>query len=297
MRLDVALIRRHPDLSRRRARDVIEKGQVSLGGQVVLEPGREIAEDAPIEWDPNRKARKRARSSIPILYEDEHILVIDKPAGLLTVPSAPDARGEDTALARVRAYVAHLRPRQPYVGRVHRIDRDTSGAVAFALDGETRQALIELFSAHRIERRYLALVRGEPREAAGRIDAAISEAYEHGRRRIARAGEKARPAVTHWTVRERFRVASLLELRLETGRQHQIRIHLAHARHPILGDRVYGPELDPSLGVRVPRQMLHAERLTFDHPWNDSAVVATSPLPADFEAVRRALRRAAGART
>jgi 23S rRNA pseudouridine1911/1915/1917 synthase len=291
MRLDVALIRRHPELSRRRARDVIEKGQVSVGGALALEPGREVTEDAPIEWDPNRKARKRVRSTIPLLYEDEQILVIDKPAGMLTVPSAPEARDEDTALARVKEYVTHLNPRHPYVGRVHRIDRDTSGAIAFALDGQTRRHLIGLFSEHRIERRYLALVRGEPRENSGRIDAAIYEEYEHGRRRIARPGEKSRPAVTHWTVRERFGAASLLELRLETGRQHQIRLHLAHARHAILGDRVYGPERDPPIGVRIPRQMLHAERLAFDHPWNDSEVVATSPLPADFETVVRALRR------
>lgn len=290
MRLDVALIQRHPELSRRRARDVIEKGQVTLGGQIASEPGLEVAEDAAIDWDPNRKARKRARSPIPLLYEDDRLLVVDKPAGLLAVPSAPDARGEDTALARVQAYVAHLRPRRPYVGLVHRLDRDTSGALMFALDPDTRRELIALVSAHRADRRYLALVRGEPKEQRGRIDLAIHEEYQDGRRRVARPGEPARPAVTHWEVRERLAGAALLHVRLETGRQHQIRVHLAHTGHPILGDRVYGEPKDIP-GLRVPRQMLHAERLGFDHPWTEAPVAALSPMPEDFEAALKALRR------
>jgi 23S rRNA pseudouridine1911/1915/1917 synthase len=291
-RLDVALIHQYPELSRRRAREVIEKGQVTVGGQTVLEAGHDVPEGAALSWDPNRKARKRVRSSVPLLYEDDHVLIADKPAGLLTVPSAPDARGEDTVLARVHEYVERLRPRHPYVGRVHRLDRDTSGAVAVALDAETRKALIALFSAHRIERQYLALVRGEPREDRGRIDAAIHEDYEAGRRRIARKGEESRPAVTHWEVRGRFGAASLLELRLETGRQHQIRLHLSHFGYPVLGDRVYGPAREPAaIGVKIPRQMLHAERLSFEHPWRNATVEARSPLPADFEAVLHALRR------
>jgi 23S rRNA pseudouridine1911/1915/1917 synthase len=291
MRLDVALIRKHPELSRRRAREVIEKGQVAVGGQLVLEPGHDVPEDAPLEWDANRKARKRVRSTLVHLYEDERILIVDKPAGLLTVPSAPDARGEDTALARVQEYAARLRPRHPYVGRVHRIDRDTSGAVAFTFDAETRQELIALFSEHRIERRYLALVRGLPREDAGRIDVPLHDEYQAGRRRPARRGEDSREARTHWRVRERFGAAALLELRLETGRQHQIRVHLAHVGHPILGDRVYGPERDPPGAGRVARQMLHAEHLAFEHPWTEAAVSATSPLPADFAAVLAVLRK------
>jgi 23S rRNA pseudouridine1911/1915/1917 synthase len=290
-RLDVALIQRHPELSRRRARDVIEKGQVSLEGVVVLEPGREVDPDARIEWEPNRKARRRVRSSLPLLYEDERLVIVDKPAGLLTVPSAPDARGEDTAFARVREYATHARPRRPYAGLVHRLDRDTSGALVFALDPETRQALITVVSAHRMERRYLALVRGAPPEESGRIDVPLHEEYKDGRRRVARGNEPARAAVTHWRVRERLGPAALLELSLETGRQHQIRVHLAHAGHPVLGDRVYGGEGRPP--IDVPRQMLHAEVLGFDHPWTEEAVRAVSPLPADFLSALSALRRRA----
>jgi 23S rRNA pseudouridine1911/1915/1917 synthase len=291
MRLDLALIQRHPELSRRKAREVIEKGQVSVAGEVVLEAGRDVGAGATVEWNPHRKARRRARSTIPLLYEDERLLIADKPAGLLTVPSSPDARDEDTAVARVREYVTHLRPHRPYVGLVHRIDRDTSGALVFALDAETREALIALISAHRIERRYLALVHGEPREDDGRIDAPIHDEYEGGRRRVATRGEPSRPAVTHWRVRERLGRAALLELRLETGRQHQIRIHLAHVGHPILGDRTYGPDRAPSLGARAPRQMLHAERLGFEHPWTGAAVAAESPVPVDFAVLLRMLRR------
>ena len=133
IRLDLALIKLHPELSRRRARDVIEKGQVSVEGRTVLESGRLVAPTTAIAWDPNRKARSRVRASIRLLHEDDDVLVVDKPAGLLAVPTAPDAKGEDTALARVQEYVARRRPRRPYVGVVHRLDRDTSGALAFAL--------------------------------------------------------------------------------------------------------------------------------------------------------------------
>lgn len=292
MRLDLALISRYPDLSRRKARDVIEKGQVSLGGQIVREPGTAVGEDAVLEWDANRKAQRRSRSSLPLLYEDARLLIVDKPAGLLSVPTSPEARDEDTAEGRVRAYIAHLRPRQPYVGLVHRIDRGTSGAVAFALDAETRQALIQLFARHAIERRYLALVRGEPREDRGKIDAPIEDDYREGRRRVARPGAaNAREAVTRFEVRERFGGAALLELQLETGRQHQIRLHLAHIGHPILGDHVYGRERGTLSGLTLPRPMLHAASLGFAHPWGSEPVRAVSPLPADFESVLETLRR------
>jgi 23S rRNA pseudouridine1911/1915/1917 synthase len=292
MRLDLALIAQHPELSRRRARDVIEKGQVTLGGAVVLEAGLDVPSGAPIAWDPHRPARRRARSSIPLLFEDERVLVVDKPAGLLSVPTGPGGQ-EDTALGRVQEYVRHRRPRDPYVGRVHRIDRDTSGAVAFALDPDTRAALIELFKTHAIERRYWAIVRGVPPRERLRIDAPVHEAYEGGRRRLARPGEESRPAVTHLEVAERMGSAALVRLTLETGRQHQIRLHLAHIGHPIVGDRVYGTGRDPGR-VRVARMMLHAASLAFDHPWTGGRLAVESPLPEDFEGTLRALRRTAG---
>ncbi len=297
MRLDVALIHAHPALSRRRARDVIEKGQVSVDGAVVREPGQAVAEPAAIVWDPNRKALKRARSSLPILYEDETVLIVDKPAGLLTVASAPGMQGEDTALARVRDYVRHLRPRRPYVGIVHRIDRDTSGAVAFALSPEARQALRVLFRAHRVDRRYVALVAGEPSVDRGVVDLPMHPAYEGGKRRVARKGEPAVPALTRWVVRERFGRAALLEVELSTGRQHQIRVHLAQVGFPILGDPVYGAATGRALLAGIRRQMLHARLLGFVHPLRGTPVRAESPLPADFQKALAALRRGSARRT
>lgn len=288
MRLDLALIARHPELSRRRARDVIEKGQVTVGGRVVTEAGEAVAADAAIEWDPNRPARRRARLSLPILYADGTVLVLDKPAGLLAVPTSPGLDDEDTAFARVKEYARHLSPRRPYAGIVHRLDRDTSGALAFALSPEARGALRTMFREHRMERRYVALVRGAPRAEAGTIDRPIAEVYEGGRRRIARPGEPSRPAVTHWTVLERLDGATLLEVTLETGRQHQIRLHLAHEGWPILGDPVYGASLRG--GPPAPRQMLHARLLAFEHPLTGAAVRAESPLPDDFRRVLGALR-------
>ena len=291
LRLDLALIRAHPALSRRRARDVIEKGQVSVDRTVVREPGRAVPEGAAIVWDPNRKALPRVRSSLPILYEDESVLIVDKPAGLLTVASGPGVREEDTALARVQDYVRRLRPRRPYVGIVHRIDRDTSGAVAFALSPEARQDLRALFRAHRIERRYLALVGGAPPADRGIVDLPMHQAYEGGKRRVARPGESSVPALTRWVLLERFARAALLELELSTGRQHQIRVHLAHVGLPILGDNVYNPRKGRPVGGKAPRQMLHARLLAFVHPITGDRVHVESPLPDDFRAALATLRR------
>jgi 23S rRNA pseudouridine1911/1915/1917 synthase len=286
--LDVALIRAYPALSRRKAREVIEKGQVTVDGAAWLDAGRAVAGTERIEWDANRPARRRARSSLPLLHEDSHLLVADKPAGLLSVPSSPDAADEDTAVARVRDYVRHLRPRRPYVGIVHRLDRDTSGTLVFALDPETRDGLRALFRHHHIERRYLALVAGAPGGERGEVDLALRDEYEGGRRGVARPGEAARPALTRWRVVERFPGAALLEVDLETGRQHQIRVHLAHVGLPVLGDSVYGKDVRAAVTAR--RQMLHARRLGFTHPATGLPLRVESPLPPDFQKALSALR-------
>lgn len=290
-RLDLALIHLHPELSRRRARDVIEKGQVLVNGAVVRDAGRFVLESASLSWDPNRRALPRARIALPVLYADESLLIIDKPAGLLSVPTSPQARREDTALARVQDYARHMGGGRTYVGRVHRLDRDTSGALAFALTPIAREALLELFKAHRIERRYLAIVDGRPDRAAGIVKAPVAEAYKAGRRRVARPDEPALPAVTHWKVLERLSRAALVEVSLETGRQHQIRVHLAHIGLPIVGDTVYGRPCD-----RPPfadRPMLHARLLGFRHPLTGAPVRVESPLPPDFRKILTAFRRQA----
>jgi len=285
MRLDLRLIREHPSLSRRRAREVIEKGQVTVDGALVREAGALVPETAAVAFDPNRRALSRARSSLPILYEDDHVIVVDKPAGLLTVPTGPGLR-EDTALARVQDYARHRRPRGWFAERVHRLDRDTSGALAFALSAEARAGLIRTFRDHRILRVYLAVVARVPRERSGTVDAPLREEWVSGRRGVARPGEAAREAVTRWTLREALPRAALLEVRLETGRQHQIRAHLAHAGLPILGDTVYGAAAVAGERTGPPRPLLHAWRLGFAHPITGERVEVECPPPADF---RRAL--------
>jgi 23S rRNA pseudouridine1911/1915/1917 synthase len=285
VRLDLALKRLHPDLSRRKARDVIEKGQVELEGKVALEPGLLVPDGARISWDPNRKARRRTRCSLPLLYQDEALVIVDKPAGLLSVPTGPGVEGEDTALLRVQDFARHFHPTNPYVGVVHRIDRGTSGALAFALNAAAREALRTLFREHRIERVYQALVRGEPAAPEGRIDRPIHDSFVGGRRRVARSGEPSHPATTRYRVVERLPSTALLEVQLETGRQHQIRVHLASIGLPILGDFVYGPG-----GEDVPRPMLHARLLGFPHPLSGERILVESPLPPDFAAVLRRLR-------
>lgn len=290
MRLDLALIRIHPELSRRRARDVIEKGQVSVSGATVVEAGAAVPDGARITWDPHRKARPRARLSLPILYVDASLVIVDKPAGLLSVPSSPDATGEDTALLRVEDYARHLTPRRPYVGVVHRIDRGTSGALAFALTPEARSALRALFRDHRMERRYAALVQGEPSVEKGVVDLPIRDSYAGGKRGVAKDGEASRPAVTRFTVVERFPGAALLEVDLGTGRQHQIRVHLAHIGLPIVGDAVYRPDAGRRAPIAARRPMLHARTLSFTHPLTGIPVRAESPLPEDFGQALRSLR-------
>jgi 23S rRNA pseudouridine1911/1915/1917 synthase len=287
VRLDLLLISRQPGLSRRKAREVIEKGQVDVDGHCVLEPGASVPASAHVEFHPNRRARSRARLSLTALYEDDTLLVVDKPAGLLSVPSVPGA-DQDSVLARVKSYMARRRPRGGYVGVVHRLDRDTSGALALALTQQARVALRTLFREHRIERRYLTLVAGVPRQDAGEVRLPIRDAYRSGRRGVARGEEPAKPALTRYRVLERFRAAALLEVELETGRQHQIRIHLAELRLPVVGDSVYGGDMRPP--TASPRQLLHASRLGFAHPISGEAVRVESPLPDDFAHVLRRLR-------
>ncbi len=287
-RLDVALVARHPSLSRRKAREVIEKGQVEVDGRLVTEAGAAVGADATIVWNPNRKALRRVRCSLPLLHVDDDLLVVDKPPGLLSVPTSPEARGEDTVLARIRDYAARLRPHRPYVGVVHRLDRDTSGALALALSPDARRLLRDLFREHRVERRYAALVWGSPPADQGVVDLPIHDDYEGGRRRVARPGEPSHTALTRYRVVERLRGAAHLEVSLETGRQHQIRLHLSHVGLPVLGDATYGSQ---KAALAVPRQMLHAGLLAFDHPMAAGHVRVESPLPSDFLEILDRLRR------
>ena len=218
---------------------------------------------------------------LDILYEDTDILVVDKPAGLLTIASdRTRAPFEDTVLRRVREYVARPRGPRPYVGVLHRLDRDTSGALAIALSRAAHEAGRAMFAAHRFERHYLAIVHGVPHPPRGTIRAPISSRYVSGRRGVARRGDDALEAVTHYLVLDALGPVSLVELELETGRQHQIRAHLEHLGHPLVGERVYGGDARSS--IKAPRQMLHAWKLTFAHPLGRRTIAVEADPPRDF---------------
>lgn len=222
----------------------------------------------------------RKRRRLAILYEDHEVLVVDKPAGLLTIASGPGrAQIEDTLLGRVREYVGRGQATRAYVGVLHRLDRDTSGALALALTREAHARARAMFAAHRFERHYLALVHGMLRPAAGTIAVPITSRYEKGRRGVVSHRELARPAVTHYTVLEQLPRAALVALELETGRQHQIRAHLEHAGHPVVGDRVYSAGATRPF---APRPMLHAWKLAFPHPLRGTRIAVEAEPPRDF---------------
>jgi 23S rRNA pseudouridine1911/1915/1917 synthase len=210
-----------------------------------------------------------------IPYEDEHLLIVDKPAGLVVHP-APGHKGGTLVHALLDRGIAGGDPERP--GVVHRLDRDTSGLLVVARSQESYGRLQELVRGRRLERDYLALVRGRPRSRSGRIDAPIGR-DRHDPFRRSLDTDAPREAVTHFEVERLLPKHALLAVRLETGRTHQIRVHLAAIELPVVGDPVYGVP-DRELG----RQFLHANRLSFPHPYTEESVEAESPLPEELQA-------------
>jgi 23S rRNA pseudouridine1911/1915/1917 synthase len=226
----------------------------------------------PAEPDPVRAPREHPQ--IPLAYEDEHILVIDKPAGLVVHPGA--GHTDDTLVDALAGKLAGGDPERP--GIVHRLDRDTSGLLVAARTEEAYERLSQLVRERALERTYVALVEGRPRSRRGRIDAPIGR-DRHDPTRISLDSDSARDAITHFEVEHLFDRHALLRVKLETGRTHQIRVHLAAIELPVMGDRAYGRG-DAALG----RQFLHAAELAFPHPITGARIEAASPLPADLEA-------------
>lgn len=217
----------------------------------------------------------------PLLLRDPWVLVVDKPAGM---PAHPGGRRGATSLVEVLAAGLAAQGEPTGVHLVHRLDRDTSGAVLAARTPGIHHRLDRDLREGRVERRYLAVVAGSPQEDEGRIDAPIGPHPRHRDLRV--VDPEGQAAATRWRVVERFRSAALLEAELETGRTHQLRVHLAHGGHPILGDRRYGGPLDPSAG----RPALHAHRLRFPHPEDGRPVAVEAPLPAELAALLDRLR-------
>jgi 23S rRNA pseudouridine1911/1915/1917 synthase len=238
------------------------KSQRLAGGEEIEVELPEEQELAPVDLD------------LDVVYEDEQLLVVDKPAGLVAHPSGPDVR-VTLAHGLLSLGAAGGAPDRP--GMVHRLDRDTSGLVVVARSDEAHERLAAAIRERRVERRYLALVRGAPRSTTGRITAPIGR-DRHDRARHSLDTETPREAVTWFELLEELPAHSLLEVRLETGRTHQIRVHLEAIELPVSGDPVYGVADDLGLA----RQFLHAHRLRFDHPLTGEPIDVTSPLPADL---------------
>ena len=284
-RLDSLLATRDEIASRARAEKLLATDAVRVDGEVRAKSHRlEGGALVEVELPEPEGGLVPERASVRVLYEDPHLLVVDKPAGIAVHPGAGERR--PTLAGQLLALGARggADPERP--GIVHRLDRDTSGALVASRSAGAYAALQEAIRRREVERRYLALVRGRPRSRSGRIDAPIGRDRRAPTRRSLDTAEP-RDAVTRFEVRETLAQHALLEVSLETGRTHQIRVHLAAIGLPVSGDRQYGVKGD--LGLE--RQFLHAYRLRFRHPVTREDVDVVSPLPDDLqEALERARR-------
>ena len=274
-RLDAVLARREEIGSRSLAERLLRDHAGLVDGTTRPKSHRlEAGSLVEVELPPAEVGLEPAAVSVPVVFEDEHVLVVDKPAGLVVHPGAGRAGGTlaNALVGRAAGGEAAARP-----GIVHRLDRETSGLLVVAKSEEAFRGLASQIRRREVERRYVALVRGRPRSRSGRVEAPIGRDRMDPTRRSLDS-DAARPAVTHFDVRELLPRHALLDVRLETGRTHQIRVHLAAIGLPVSGDRLYGVGGD--LGLE--RQFLHAARLSFRHPVTGDPVAVESPLPPDL---------------
>ena len=280
-RLDVALAA-HPRVgSRSAAQRLIEAGRVSVDDQPQrkrhrLSAGERVVALLEEHEPPDLEAGRGVEFGVA--WEDEHLIVVDKPAGVVVHPSAGHETGTLSQALAGRA-AGGADPWRP--GIVHRLDRDTSGLLVVAKSDPVHRALQELIRRRLMDREYRALVEGRPDARSGTIDAPVGR--DRSRRTlISTRTDQPRAARTHFQVLEALSATTLLSVRLETGRTHQIRAHMTAIGHPVCGDRDYGG--GPSgAGIGLTRQFLHSTRLAFEHPLSGAAVTAESPLPPDLE--------------
>lgn len=312
-RLDRTLAATWPDLSRSRIQALIRDGQVTVEGAVLRDPSVRPAAGAAVtltEPPPTASLPEPEPIGLTVVFEDEALIVIDKAAGLVVHPGAGNERG-----TLVNALLAHCGDslsgiggvRRP--GIVHRLDKNTSGLLVVAKTDMAHRGLSEQFADHGrngpLERAYAAFAWGAPVQRRGTIEAALARSGSHREKMAVVGEERGRHAITHYEVEECFPsagdpVASLIRCRLETGRTHQIRVHLAHLRHPLLGDALYGAGFRTKAGrlpteaadalARLNRQALHAGLLGFAHPVTGQAMRFESPLPPDLAALLIQLR-------
>ncbi len=294
-RFDQALAELFPQFSRSRLTSWIKDGKALINGAVARpRDSVSMGDTVDIQAEMREEVRDAPEAiDFDVLYQDDDVIVINKAAGLVVHPGAGNATG--TLVNALLFFDAKLRE-VPRAGIVHRLDKDTSGALVVARNVEAHAALVAQLSEREVNRRYLALVVGEI-IAGNRIDKPIDRS-PHDRLKMA-VREGGREAVTHYRVAERFRAHTLLTCQLETGRTHQIRVHLASIRHAIVGDPLYGtglkipkaatPELDAALrGFR--RQALHAQFLEFEHPRTGKLISNEAPVPEDMLNLLAALR-------
>jgi 23S rRNA pseudouridine1911/1915/1917 synthase len=271
--------------SRAAAERLLDERKVLVDGSSRTKSYRlEGGEELEVEVSQRRESELEPEQlDLRIAYEDEHLLVVDKPAGLVVHPSA--GHGSGTLVHGLLGHAIAGGKDADRPGIVHRLDRETSGLLVVARSEEAHRRLQQLLRKRELEREYLALVNGRPRSKAGRIEAAIGR-DRHDPTRISLDTDTPRDAVTNFEVVELLRAHALLRARLETGRTHQIRVHLAAIELPVSGDPVYGVGGD--LGLE--RQFLHSARLAFPHPFTGERVETESPLPEDLERALAAAR-------
>jgi 23S rRNA pseudouridine1911/1915/1917 synthase len=299
-RLDVFLSQKDPALSRSQIKRLIETGKVRVEGRKT-KPGLKLRENEMVALtvpEPQKMEVEAEAIPLKVLYEDRHLIVVDKPAGLVVHPGAGNYSGTlvNALLHRcpdLAGIGGVLRP-----GIVHRLDKDTSGVLVVAKDDPAHRSLSDQFRKHTAERRYMGVVFGQLSDE-GQVDAPVGR-HPTQRKKMSARPRKGREARTHWRVLERFRSFNLAEFRLETGRTHQIRVHLSSIGHPILGDPLYGgrkrlASVEPlplRQGLqRLKRQALHAASLGFVHPATGEALEFASPLPEDIREAVDLLRR------
>ncbi|MGZ8708928.1 MAG: RluA family pseudouridine synthase [Thermoanaerobaculia bacterium] len=299
LRLDRALGELFTDYSRNFLANLVTEGRVRIDGAPAAKPSQRVESGQRLEIDvPDALPAGIASQDLPltVLYEDADVAVIDKPAGLVVHPAAGHANG-----TLVNALLFHVKDLSGIGGEirpgiVHRLDKDTSGVMIIAKHDAAHRRLTGDWNTERVRKEYVALVYGTPSSERGTVDAPIGrDPRDRKRMAVVAAG---RAAITDYEVAERLRYVSLVRCRLRTGRTHQIRVHMKHLGHPIVGDPLYsGPQWRGIPDKRVQkllsslgRQMLHAARITFAHPTSGEAMSFEAPLPQDFASVIEALR-------
>ena len=296
-RLDRALAAAVPTLSRERLKALIRSGAVETSGRALRDPATKVHGDETFQVAvPEPQPAHNEAQDIPltVLFEDDHLLVVNKPAGLVVHPAAGNLDG-----TLVNALLHHCAGKLSGIGGVarpgivHRIDKDTSGLLVVAKTDVAHEGLARQFAARSIDRRYLAIVSGVPKASEGKIDAPLARSATNRKKIAIVEGSRGKRAVTHWKRLEVLSDAALVECRLETGRTHQVRVHMASIGHPLLGDPVYG-RAGKTQGkllreLQFHRQALHAAELGFIHPVTKRRLSFSSPMPTDMQELFNAL--------